>query len=359
MSRLAWAWLRMLGGVLILVAVVWRLGAGPLLDGLRSISVGAVLGAAALTAGTTVCAAWRWQAVARGLGLRLGFGAAVAAYYRSQFLNTVLPGGVVGDVHRGVDHGRDSGEVGLGLRAVAWERFAGQVVQFGMTGLVLLTVLLAANSAQMAVAFVAIGGTLAAVLLCLVRPRIAMTAPRIALGRVDRPTAGAPLWRRAVRGAAADVRGGLLARSAWPVVLLASALIVAGHTGTFLIAARASGSQASTLRMLPIALIVLMAMAIPLNIGGWGPREGAAAWLFGFAGLGARGGVSAAAAYGVLVLAASLPGAVVLIGSALRRRRARPAGRPGDAAAQPRLGAPLPAEAAAAPASWRQGAAHG
>ena len=44
-------------------------------------------------------------------------GDAVAAYYRSQFLNVTLPGGVVGDVHRAVRHGVDIGDVGLGVRA--------------------------------------------------------------------------------------------------------------------------------------------------------------------------------------------------------------------------------------------------
>ena len=63
------------------------------------------------------------------LGVDCRCRAAVAAYYRSLFLNTTLPGGVVGDVHRGVSHGRDVGDVGRGLRAVAWERSAGQVVQ--------------------------------------------------------------------------------------------------------------------------------------------------------------------------------------------------------------------------------------
>ena len=62
----------------------------------------------------------------------------MAAYYRSQFLNTTLPGGVLGDVHRGVSHGRDVGDVGRGLRAVAWERSAGQVVQIVLAVALLL-----------------------------------------------------------------------------------------------------------------------------------------------------------------------------------------------------------------------------
>ena len=45
---------------------------------------------------------------------------------------------VVGDVHRGYSHGRDVSDVSRGLRAVAWERFAGQVVQVLLTAVVLL-----------------------------------------------------------------------------------------------------------------------------------------------------------------------------------------------------------------------------
>jgi hypothetical protein len=52
-------------------------------------------------------------------------------------------------------------------------------------------------------------------------------------------------------------------------------------------------------------------MVLP-SIAGWGPREGVTAWVFGAAGLGAGAGVSAAVVYGVMALAASLPGAVVL-----------------------------------------------
>ncbi|RQX29028.1 hypothetical protein DLJ57_22210 [Micromonospora chalcea] len=87
--------------------------------------------AAALGIGviTTVCCAWRWSLVAGGLGVRLPMRAAVAHCYRAIFLNSTLPGGVLGDVHRAVRHGRDAGDVARGVRAVVWERTAGQVVQ--------------------------------------------------------------------------------------------------------------------------------------------------------------------------------------------------------------------------------------
>jgi uncharacterized membrane protein YbhN (UPF0104 family) len=81
--------------------LIWHLGASPFLDGVRMVDGRALAAAAGLGALTTVCCAWRWKIVAGGLGVRLSLPAAVAAYYRSLFLNVTLPGGIVGDVHRG------------------------------------------------------------------------------------------------------------------------------------------------------------------------------------------------------------------------------------------------------------------
>ena len=74
--------------------------------------------------------------------------------------------------------------------------------------------------------------------------------------------------------------------------------------------------------MLPLALLVMLAAGLP-SVAGWGPREGATAWVFGAAGLGAEQGVATAVVYGVLVLVASLPGALVLVGGWLPRARLR------------------------------------
>jgi glycosyltransferase 2 family protein len=89
-------------------------------------------------------------------------------------------------------------------------------------------------------------------------------------------------------------------------------LVVTGHTTTFLIAARAAGVTASPMRLVAPTLLVLLAMGVPANVGGWGPREGAAAWAFAAAGLGADLGVSTAVVYGVMALVANLPGGGLL-----------------------------------------------
>ena len=114
----------------------------------------------------------------------------------------------------------------------------------------------------------------------------------------------------------------------WPQLALASVLVVAGHTATFVIAARVAGSTASLGELVALLMVVQTAMVIPLSIGGWGLREGAAAWAFGAAGLGAATGVTVATLYAVLMLAAVAPGAGLLLRDAVRRRR--DPGQPGE-----------------------------
>ena len=70
-----------------------------------------------------------------------------------------------------------------------------------------------------------------------------------------------------------------------------------------------SASTTSLATLLPLAVLVLVAAGLPLNLAGWGPREGMAAWAFAAAGLGAGQGVATAVAYGAMVLVANLPGA--------------------------------------------------
>ena len=302
----AWAWAQPVGGAAILAALVWRLGTGPFLDGVRLITPESLLAVMTITVLTTVCSAWRWRTVARGLGVGLPLGTAIAACYRSQFLNSALPGGVVGDVHRGVRHGRDAGDLGRGLRAVGWERAAGQVVLVLLALVVLLVLDSPVHAAMGWVATAVVVGGLGVALLLRALPH-------------DGPSRRA----RVLRAARADVRDGLLARRAWPVVAVTSVVVAAGHGTTFLVAAWTTGSTASPAQLVPLATLVLLAMVVPLNVAGWGPREGMAAWAFAAAGLGAHQGVAAATAYGVLGLVATLPGGVVLAVERLHRGRVR------------------------------------
>ncbi|MFJ6194694.1 lysylphosphatidylglycerol synthase domain-containing protein [Micromonospora sp. NPDC092111] len=309
-ARSAWPWVRNLGGVALVAVLLWWLGTGPALDGLRRIDTPAVLAALALGALATVCCAWRWRLVAEGLGVRLPLGPAVAHCYRAVFLNATLPGGVVGDVHRAVRHGRDAGDLGRAVRAVVWERTAGQLVQVALAAVLLL----ALPSPVRPYLPVATAVTVAVVVAALVAVR---TLPR----------SGPSRRARALRAAAADLRAGLLGRRTGPGVLVASVVVVGCHLATFVVAARVAGATAPLTVLVPLTLLALLAMGLPANVAGFGPREGAAAWAFGAAGLGAAQGVSTALVYGALVLVAALPGAAVLV---VRGRPAPLRARPGN-----------------------------
>jgi hypothetical protein len=144
----------------------------------------------------------------------------------------------------------------------------------------------------------------------------------VLVDRVQRGRGGSR-WKRARNAVVADVHAGLLHRDALPAVALASIVAVLGYAAMFLIAARTAGVTAPVSRLLPLALLAMLAMVLP-SIGGWGPREGATAWMFAAAGLGAGRGAATAVAYGVMVLAASAPGGLVLVVGWLPRRRGSP-----------------------------------
>lgn len=274
----------------------WQVGSGDVIAGLAAIGPGAVLAALGIGLLTTVFGALRWCIVARGLGLRLPLGAAVADCYRAGFLNSVLPAGVLGDVHRAVSHGRQEGDVGRGVRAVVLERVTGNAVLV-IVGVVVLL-------AQPALLGAALGGIDARAVLAGTAAVVVATALLAARSR---------RVRTVLRTARADVRAGVLARGAllWIVVLSAAAM--AGYLALFVVAARTAGAHAALPELIPVLVLALLAMGLPINFGGWGPREAVASGAFGAVGLGAAQGLTTAVVYGVLSLIACLPGVVVLL----------------------------------------------
>jgi hypothetical protein len=237
--------LQVVAGAIVLGFLVWRLGTGPFLDGLQATRPWALLVALLATAGTTWCCAVRWSLVSGRVGERVPVRTAYLAYYRSQLINATVPGGVVGDVHRGVRHG---------WRGVLWERGLGQVVQVALVGSLLLP------------------------------------GP----------------WRWVA------LAGLAVALAAGGAVLVLSALAVVGHLVVFVAAAASVGVALTPVELLPIGALVLLGAAVPLNVAGWGPREGVAAWAFAAYGSSASVGLAVSVTFGVLAMAATLPGLLIL-----------------------------------------------
>jgi glycosyltransferase 2 family protein len=293
-------WVSVLAAVGILVALGLRLGAGPFVDALHSISLAAVLVAVGITAGTTWACAQRWSLLADRLDVGIPIKAAYRAYYRAQFFNATLPSGVVGEVDRAVWHGHSSRAMSRGIRSVAWDRITGQVVLLGLA--------------------VAAIPALASPLRTWMLWFLFVTAAVLLVVRAARPAFMQRAW--------AEARHVPGAREVWPRVFLLSTLATVGHVLVFIIAARAVGVTAPTLELVPLGLVVLQISSIPLGVAGWGPREGGAALVFGAAGLGASTGLAVSVTYGVLATLATFPGVLTL----RRRRAAAPTSDPeGDA----------------------------
>jgi uncharacterized membrane protein YbhN (UPF0104 family) len=291
---MTWQRARHAVGLLVLAVLVWRFGTGPFADAWRLTSWWSMLAALALTLAATVANAWRWRVVSRALGAPLTVSGSLTSYYRSQFLNAVLPGGVLGDAHRGVRHGRAVGDLGVGLRATVWDRATGQAVQVALLAVALLTL-----------------------------PTPLRGYARVTLAAVA--AAGLVVWalaghRRHTSFVVRDLRT-LLRPSVAGRVALASAASTGCHVGVFLVATSTAGVHAGPAELLTLALVVLVGSAIPLNVAGWGPREGVSAGAFALVGLGSATGLTVSVVLGVLGAVATLPGLTVLVADAVVHRR--------------------------------------
>jgi hypothetical protein len=205
----------------------------------------------------------------------------------------VLPGGVLGDASRAW---RQRSQVGFGpaVRAVILERASGQVVMCAVAALSLASMPLFFGVGWRT-ALLSFGGALGVVALGLL-----MAHWRRAIGSPK------PSWWR-------DAHSALLARDVLGAQVAISVFVVLSYVCVYLAAARAIGVSTPAADLLPLVAPVLVSMLIPVSVAGWGVREAAAAGLWGLVGLTAVDGAAASAAYGIVVLASSLPGALFLL----------------------------------------------
>ncbi|WP_166259560.1 lysylphosphatidylglycerol synthase transmembrane domain-containing protein [Marinobacter salicampi] len=302
--QLALRWVLTLG---LLGAVVVYLDTEALVVRLGQLSPGIVALALAITVVQVVVSAWRWRYTSARLGLELPLGPAIGEYYLATFLNQLLPGGVMGDVNRAWRHGRDSRKQVSAANAVLIERFSGQLV-------------MAAVSAVLLVAWWPFSaGAVSETSVNSLEPGqgwLVFTVPAILIaGGLIGLIFRRPLIRYLYH-LRADLTRSLLV---WPVVAVqigASLVVVGSYLAVFLLLAwglAEPGTGFPWQTLLPLSAALLLAMALPVTVAGWGVREGMAAVLWPLAGLAPEQGVALSVAYGLLVLVSSLPGAVVLL----------------------------------------------
>ncbi len=293
--------LRLAVPVAVVAVLVQVLDMGRIAGLLRRADAGLLVAGLGALLVQNALSALRWRLTAGRLGVAMGLRAALGAFFRSQLVNMTLPGGVLGDAERAV---RSQGDAGLwpAGQAVVIDRAVGQATLFVVlfAGLILWVMTgdggLAVSAAP--------------------RAPVPVWVPVVAFGAV------AALWaasrmervRDRLRRIAAPLRVSVLAPGAWPAQLGLSLAIVACNIAGVAFCAAATGAALPALALVTLVPLVLVAMVVPVSVAGWGVREGAAAALWPLAGLSAEAGVAASAAFGLMALAASLPGAATFLG---------------------------------------------
>ncbi|SFJ13850.1 lysylphosphatidylglycerol synthase transmembrane domain-containing protein [Jannaschia pohangensis] len=293
MKRYAGYALRLVVSLAILAGLAWIVDAPEAYARLRGMDLRWLALAVGCFTLVTVLMAWRWRLTAQRLGATFGFGWAVREYYLSQLVNLCLPGGMLGDAGRAWRTPRGGVDLTRAAHAVMIERLAGQVG------------VLAIGTFGVAWALVPGGVDWPAWLV--------QGALWVGLVLVLIAVVVGPILRRL--GPVAQFRASLEAAFLAPAVVLwqlaLSLAIAVLMIVAFWACARATGTAMAGEAALILVPLILTAMMIPVSVGGWGLREGAAAALFPIIGASASAGVAAGAAYGLALMIACLPGVLV------------------------------------------------
>ncbi|MGI3170737.1 lysylphosphatidylglycerol synthase transmembrane domain-containing protein [Pseudooceanicola sp. C21-150M6] len=283
---------------LALLTLLWRLvGGAEAARRLSTASPGWLLCAVAALTLQTYLSALRWQLTARQVGIRIGTGPAIREYYLAQVVNQCLPGGVVGDAGRALRSRAQAGLVRAG-QAVVFERAAGQLAMIALLGLAFVVTDALPGGLDWPPALAVplrllMGAGLGFLILCAMLLRLPGPAGRI-LSRALGP------FRRSLG-------------TGW--VLLTQLVLSAGtvicNLAAFWVCLRAVGAEMSFAAVCALVPLVLMTMVIPLTISGWGMREGAAVALLPLAGVAPSDALAGSVAFGLMILASVLPGAIL------------------------------------------------
>ncbi|HTE54616.1 MAG TPA: lysylphosphatidylglycerol synthase transmembrane domain-containing protein [Kofleriaceae bacterium] len=285
----------------LLLGFLWHLSGDRVLERLTGANPWWVLAGLGFATVAMFAAAMRWRFTAVAVGAELGLGRSLREFYLASFLNQVLPGGILGDALRAWRHGKSAptgkpGGMGRAVRAVLIERLASQmVVSLCMVVSLSLWPWLpgAFDNARIWVPLVGAATLVAATLIA-----IAVLARRHGGGQLERFLQ--------------DSRQALLT----PRTLVAQLALGLAVTGScvvmFYCAARAVHSPLSVFHLVALVPGALLAMSIPISIGGWGLREASAVALWTMAGLAPGAALASSVLYGMMSLLGALPGAVVL-----------------------------------------------
>jgi glycosyltransferase 2 family protein len=277
---------------------------------LKTINVAWIALALAIFLIAQVISSLRWVYVARTLGGALSLSRAVEAHFVGLWFNQVFPTSLGGDVVKVAMVKRELG-LSLAIRSAILDRVSGLVFL-----LVSVLVLLPAYHAVLkdlqltiVLGVFAFSSLLAMVLLARFAIRFAEYFVRVPtlhhvfhlFDNIWQFRKGRPLWEQTWTSLIVHVNG-----------ILAYALIGA-----------ALGVNANWLVYFLMTPLVFLVALLPVSLAGWGLREFGAVWLFGMASIPAESALTMSILYGLLLIAAGVPGLVLMLCGAASDRRGR------------------------------------
>jgi uncharacterized membrane protein YbhN (UPF0104 family) len=128
-------------GVVLLVGVLWRVGARQLVDVLVHVNPLALIAGAILATAVLILRSLRWRILCDGLDIQLSFGEAIRLYLVGTFVASITPGRI-GDLVKAyyVRDRRAEGGLAAGIATVVYDRLLdlGQVGALALGAVVLL-----------------------------------------------------------------------------------------------------------------------------------------------------------------------------------------------------------------------------
>jgi uncharacterized membrane protein YbhN (UPF0104 family) len=294
-------------GAILLVVVIWQVDGGKVWTLLKGTDPG-LFALATLSAGIGLAGqAVRWAAIAAVLKPPLGLRNAMVGVFEGQLVNQVMPAMIGGDAVRALRAYDSGAEPGRAILGVILDRALGLLF---VALIVVATFAVSHSPAVVSQPFKVIAVIAAFVVVG--AGAMALLGPLIV-------SLGLPRW---IAPLASVIDGfARVVRSPGAMVVMCGAMAVTtcGLAGSIALCAKAIGITLAPVDAIVVLTGMVIAGAVPLSIGGWGLREGAAVLLLTSAGVDAAAATSLAILFGLSLTALGLVGAVVWVLAGYRR----------------------------------------
>jgi glycosyltransferase 2 family protein len=266
---------------------------------IAAVGVGSFIAATAVIFFLVVPAAFRWRLVLARLGQTIGMADALRITLVGLFFNQVLPSSVGGDAVRMWQARHVGLEVRHAVNGVLIDRVIGLSAVFLMTAASLPRLFAIVGDERLRWAFVLVAA-------------IGVTGIA-ALAVFDRLGGWMDKWRatRALADIARDYRRVLSSFRTVIAVFAISVFIQASFAMAAYILARSLNLGVSALDCLVLVPPVVLVMAVPVSIAGWGLREGAMIIAFGFVGVDWDHALALSVLLGATSVLAAAPGGLL------------------------------------------------